>query len=437
MKRLSNRNATPTWCLAIVASLMVTGTNRAAQFTPTFSIDYQGPTAGSTPGAATGLADGFFGAPIDEGQILTQSNPGLPGPNPPLPGPLPAPGVMVDSAHGSALGTVAGGLGVVPGTYKGVEVDALSYGRDHGEQLVFSVDEFARGIQNSTQNHPNVFSEGTAGAQEASADVFSYLGPAVPTQLTGISGAGNRAIIDGNGVAPFGGPGLGLIEPNPPTFSSPYDRGDNLDALDINTSAEDVFRPIFFSLDSKFQDPLEATPGTTLPNTGTAIGNGFFGGDVVVTLAGALPVLYAPASALGLDIEGTDTDDLDALALWDDGVLSPTTGMPIFSPDRDKILFSVRRGSKVVGMPDSLLGLPIEEGDILAPPVAGGSTPSIFIPAENLGLATIRSALVSTTDFSDDLNAMDIIRVVPEPSTAVMLLLATTGLLATRRRRTP
>jgi hypothetical protein len=318
-----------------------------------------------------------------------------------------------------------------------VEIDALSYGRERGEQLIFSVDDFSVGIQNSTQNHPNVFTEGSAGAQEASADVFSYLGPAVPTQLTGISGAGNRAIIDGNGVAPFGGPGLGLIEPNPPTFLSPYDRGDNLDALDINTSAEDVFRPIFFSLDSKFQDPLEATPGTTLPNTGTAIGNGFFGGDVVVTVAGTLPVLYAPASALGLDIEGTDTDDLDALALWDDGVLSPTTGMPIFSPDRDKILFSVRRGSKVVGMPDSLLGLPIEEGDILAPPpVAGGSTPSIFIPAEELGLATIRSALVSTTDFSDDLDAMDIIRVVPEPSTAVMFLFATTGLLATRRRRT-
>ena len=434
MKCFPNRNATQTRILAVVVSLMVTGI-AAAQFTPTFSIDFQSPTAGGTPGAATGFGDAFFGTPIDEGQILTQGVPGPPGPNPPLPGPLSVPGVMVDSTPGSAVGTAPGGLGVLPGLYKGVEVDALSYGRDRGENLVFSVDEFALGIQTSNQNHPNVFSEGRGGALEASADVFAYLGPAVPTPLTAVPGAGNKAIIDGNGVAPFGGPGLGLIEPHPPTIASISDRGDNLDALDINTSKENVFKPIFFSMDSRFRDPLEAAPGTVVPNTGTAAGNGFSGGDVVVTLAGALPVLYAPAAALGLDIEGIDTDDLDALALWDDGVVSPATGMPIFSPDRDKILFSVRRGSEVVGMLDSLLGLPIEEGDILAPPVAGGATPSIFIPAEEMGLATIRSALVSTTEFSDDLDAMDLTNLVPEPASVVMLILATTGLLAAGRRR--
>ena len=91
MKCFPNRNSTQTRILAVVVSLMVTGI-AAAQFTPTFSIDFQSPTAGGTPGAATGFGDAFFGAPIDEGQILTQGVPGSPGPNPPLPGPLSVPG---------------------------------------------------------------------------------------------------------------------------------------------------------------------------------------------------------------------------------------------------------------------------------------------------------------------------------------------------------
>ena len=77
-----------------------------------------------------------------------------------------------------------------------------------------------------------------------------------------------------------------MIEPHPPTIASISDRGDNLDALDIDTSREDVFRPIFLSLDSRFRDPLEGAAGTVVPNTGTAAGNGFFGGDVVVTTYG-------------------------------------------------------------------------------------------------------------------------------------------------------
>jgi hypothetical protein len=77
------------------------------------------------------------------------------------------------------------------------------------------------------------------------------------------------------------------------------------------------------------------------------------------------------------------------------------------------VLFSVRRGSPVIGMPDSFFGIPIEEGDILAPPLAtasGGLTPfpAIFIAAENLGLATARSGLVPAGFFADDLDALDV-----------------------------
>jgi hypothetical protein len=46
----------------------------------------------------------------------------------------------------------------------------------------------------------------------------------------------------------------------------------------------------------------------------------------------------------------------------------------------------------VIGQPDSLFGLPIEPGDILTTPVAGGNgRPAIFIAAEDLGLRTERS----------------------------------------------
>jgi len=47
---------------------------------------------------------------------------------------------------------------------------------------------------------------------EASADVFTYLGPPGPIGPGPVFG--NTDVIDGNGVAPFGGPGTGLMEPN-------------------------------------------------------------------------------------------------------------------------------------------------------------------------------------------------------------------------------
>jgi hypothetical protein len=75
----------------------------------------------------------------------------------------------------------------------------------------------------------------------------------------------------------------------------------------------------------------------------------------------------------------------------------------------DMLLFSVRRGSAVVGMPDSIFGIPIEPGDILTTPLApamGGVSPfpGILIAAENLGLATKRSMGVP---YGDELDALD------------------------------
>ena len=400
----------------------------------TFSVDFQGPTA-IAPGPFNGISDGFAWTPIDEGSILTPTQPVAPGPNPPTPplGPLLPPGVMV-TAVTSGLGSVPGGLGVVPGIWDAVEVDALSYGRDSlaskvedwkNLKLYFSVDEFAMGIPGSPAP-PNVFTEGVAGALEASADVFVYIGPPPPVPHGTVFG--NTGVVDG-GVRPSAPatvyPGVGLIEPNPPTPQQLPNSGDNLDAVDMNTTMADVQGPIYFSLDSQFADPLETIVGPP-PNTATAAGNGFVGGDVLVSSAGGVPIVYAPAIALGLDlVAGPDSDDLDALALWDDGDMQYTPGV-------DLILFSVRRGSAVIGSLDSMWGAPIEEGDVLTIPIPGGLSPfpAIIGPAEAMGLATVRSGL--GVQFGDDLDALDVI---PEPGALILIATGVPLLVLKRSRR--
>jgi hypothetical protein len=340
-----------------------------------------------------GVLDSFVLTPITEGDILTTGVPGPPGPNTPLLGPLPAPGTEVGAIAG-APGVVPGGLGIIPGLPGFVEVDALSYGRDTGGALLFSVDEFATGVPGPIP--PEVFSEGATGTTEASADAFTYLGPLVATPLGPV--VGNTAVVDGDGVAPSGAPGLGLLEPNPPTLMTIPDPGDNLDALDMDTTLADLMGPIFFSLDAAFPDPLEL--GFPV-NSGTAAGNGFSGADVLVSFAGGAPALAIPAATLGLDLAGFDTDDLDALAFDDaDGNQTYTAG--------DTVLFSVRRGSAVIGALDSAFGIPIEEGDILTvpgpiPPL----NPAIFIAAEVLGLGTARSGTAGPFG-PDDLDALDV-----------------------------
>jgi hypothetical protein len=70
---------------------------------------------------------------------------------------------------------------------------------------------------------------------------------------------GNTIWNDGNGLAPPlpARRGYGLIEPNPPAPGLPFDPGDNLDAVDIDTRLSDFPGPIYFSLDGPFVDPIE------------------------------------------------------------------------------------------------------------------------------------------------------------------------------------
>jgi hypothetical protein len=359
---------------------------------PTFSVDFQGPT----PGAAGGFGFGV----ITEGDILTTPLPLAPGPNAPVPGPFAiAPGIEIGAAP-LAPGAVAGGLGILPALGGVVELDALSYGRDVGSQVHFSVDEFAFGLPAAA---PSVFTEGAGGLTGASADVWMYLGPFM-TIPPGVGGPGHTQAVDGNGIGPSALPGIALIEPGAPTVGILPDAGDNLDAVDMDTTFADLTGPVYFSLDSLFPDPLEVPPA----NAGTAAALGFSGADVLVSMAGGVPAIAIPAAVMGLDLGGAGTDDLDAL-IYNDADLSGG-----FSAG-DSVYFSVRRGSAVIGVADSFYGVPIEEGDVLTLPTAAGAPPAIFIPGEVMGLATARSGMPGGFG-PDDLNALDVIGPVSVPS---------------------
>ena len=443
--------------ITVFATTLILSTGASAG-TITFSIDFQGPTIG--------VPDSFSGIPIDEGSILTPFPPGPPGPNPAAAGPLPPPGMEIHSTAPAAPVT-GRQLNITPTSLGYVEVDALSYGRDpldtpspRRQFHVFSVDEFAIGLPDSA-----VRAQGALGNMEASADTFITQKLALPTPPNANS---NGSFTDGNGIAPSGAPGVGLVEPNPPTPLSyvfpplgqapdPRDPGDNLDAVDVGTTFADLLGPVYFSLDSDFPDPLESILGP--PNTGTAVPNGFVGGDVLVNPApGEDNELYADAEELGLDAEGADTDDLDALKLAEndeDDYQASVVPFDWLTGETDMLLFSVRRNSEVIGELDSIFGIPIEEGDILTTPCAagsvitgsgivcvGGGKPGVFVAAEALGLATVRSGTGTSYGipnaraggqdiWADDLDAYDQI---PEPGMLALFALGLIGLAAASRR---
>jgi hypothetical protein len=410
------------------------------------------------------VPDTCTGVPITEGDVLAPSDPAA-GPclglGFPQYGPLPPPETSI-TAGALGLPLYTGCVGHPPLIPCGVEVDALSYGFDGlllpidyftnpfpghpGKgKLVFSVDRCAMGF-GGVPIPPNLSTEWPPPPlSEAAADAFQDVG--LPLSIFAIPGVipwpaippvfGNTAAIDGNGLVSmptafpsgFSYPGLGLVEISP--FFPPFPFYDNLDALDVEGFLPPVGFPatgVYFSLAGPIPDFCTGAPG----NFSSGLNGPFVSADVLFTPAPfAPPFVYAPAPILGLDFFGPETDDLDALALVENG--APGWQPSVFPFDwtaaggPDMLLFSVRRGSAVVGLPDSSSGIPIEPGDVLSTPSFVFSPfPSIIVPAEVLGLTTARSGVPTGPAGPDDMDALDIRRNAP-PLFAWGVCFCTTG----------
>ncbi len=382
------------------AAVCVGGAFAQVQTELTFSVDWQGPLMG--------LPNSTTGAPINEADLLFQPElrfgPGRPGTRIP----------------GSFLQRYSQCVGHQPGFACGVEIDALSLGVDarlrsvatYRFDVLYSVDEHATGIP--TTQPRTVFRE--ALADDAAADIF--MGRFSGSLPFGPQPRPHVAVVDGNGEQSSSGalyPGLGLAEPTRPTPTVP-ELGDNLDALDLGPPPQPGAR-LFFSLEGGLFDPRE--PFATITNSAALqpdpTGQGFNGADVLVVDVQGLVLRYAGAGQLGLSTAGLD--DIDALVVVENGVpgYQPSVALYDWVPaqgttPRDLVLFSVRRGSAVIGQLDSLLGIPITEGDVLAAPIGGGSTgarPAIVIAAEALGLATQRGQAQNAGDELDGLDVRD------------------------------
>jgi hypothetical protein len=333
-----------------------------------FSIDLGSGSIGSA---------GHDGSTLNAGSVLTPEY------DPPALGPLNAPGTLYSPA--------AIGLSAAPR-----EIDALSHGRDARPnaglvpgQLWFSVDRGSFGIGPSA--FPSVRSE----RPEAASDLFvNVLGvPALPADGS-VSGP-NVAALDGNGLAhPVTGAargGLGVVEID-----------DAVDGFDQVLGAGGSLAQMYLSL-----------------SPASSAAHGFQPGDVLHSdLAGTIS-MYLSAPALGLDlVGGSGSDDLDALAVWDDGDGLYEPPATVNNPEEpyawgpgagDLVLFSVSRNSAVVGQLDSHFGIPIQPGDVLTIPeplstISGN--PAIVLASERIFLRADRSG---TNLMMDDLNALDLV----------------------------
>ncbi len=318
-------------------------------------------------------------------------------PNPGAPAPAPPPG---------ALGTF--------GLKSGDNVDALSFGRDSGDVLLFSVDPATAGVPGThVRIHAVTSPLGAAAAlpfptnpgggnpgNEAAGDVFKSLplapfGSYIPLHyatgnyLTPATVAANELAIDefllGLQAPALNGSALGAPE-------------DDLDGLELSDAGDPIF-------------------GVDLIDNGTGIGppDGvpdrfvFFSLDTAsVSIAPALfdpdDVLLVPPGGFGFglfadgasDIGLLVGDDIDALAVSD--VTIPGGPPGVLDPGLDEALFSLHPGSPSVLLgPDGIAatGDEVSAADIFYTSFTGGNV--LYASAAALGLLA-----------SDNVNAIDI-----------------------------
>lgn len=401
-----------------LALSVATGATAVAQV-PTelhFSVDFQGPTI------ARPIAVGA--QQYSAGDLLVRRGSPF------------APDAPEVTYLGAFLQQYSNCLNTAPGISCGVEVDAISFGRDFRPRnsstsrfsVYVSTDEWAVGIPSPLlqPSVPTIFREATR--RDASSDIYvqGFTGqfPFLPVLPVAVGAADGNGQSSGQPLAAF--PGLGVVEPTTPDAGSAADDGDNIDAIDLGRPVLQSADAIYFSLQAGF--PLCNEPGVPLADSAglqaTVLGTQANGADILrfdPNAPGQLPSLFAAGPQLGLDTPVAGVDDVDAVAIFDNapvGIYTPPRftqpGAPFSWNDpnattiTDLLLFSVRCNSQIIGTDDTS-GRPITEGDVLIK-YAGAPVPTIFIAAEDLGLDTTLRGL-----FNDELDGLDIVGDDEEP----------------------
>jgi hypothetical protein len=332
-------------------------------------------------------------------------NPGGATPAPPPPG-VPGP----PGSFGPPPGNTVGTFGLVPND----NVDALSFGRDSGNVLFFSVDPATMGVPGTAVGVHAVTSPFTFPAapplptnpgggdpgDEAAGDVFKSLpfapfGSYIPLHFaTGRFVAPAMAAANDLATDEFL---LGLQAPamNGSAIAPPED---DLDGLELSDAADLVFgvdlidnatgigppdgipdRHVFFSIDTASPSSALVLPPPVDPD------------DILVTPPGGFAFgVFADGT---VDIGLLPGDDIDALALSDVATLGS------LDPGLDEALFSLHPGSPSVlvgpdGMPGS--GDEVSAADVFYTSFTGVF--ALYASAGALGLL-----------FGDNLNALDIL----------------------------
>ena len=201
-----------------------------------YSLDFQGPLMGLSNPA---------GVPITDADLLVRNGP----PFAPVQPRIVLPGQFLDQ-YSSCVGHA-------PGVACGLEINAISFGRDarlrpsplYEFSVYLSVDEFAVGRPTVPPTPiPTIFSE--AQRQEAAGDIYvaRFVGPGpypnLPAQSFGVADG------DGEPSSPLTNSliGLGLVEPIVPSPGVP-ETGSNLDSIDLGPPFDPLTDTLFFSLE--------------------------------------------------------------------------------------------------------------------------------------------------------------------------------------------
>jgi hypothetical protein len=204
-------------------------------------------------------------------------------------------------------------------------------------RLYFSIDRFPDGVAGSA-----ALAQSTA--NQAASDIFASTAVFThPSALVGTlpGGSGYVGPLFTAGSAPTGSntlfinePALGLTTPPAIPTSGSHD---NVDAFDFVGHLGVAGYPI----DSYFA-----------VNPDEAAFSGVSAADLFAIIAGgpgALPAAYATATQMGLDLQGLNTDSVDALIMFDANA-TPTSGAQQVEPGIDFALFSLAPGSASLTM---------------------------------------------------------------------------------------